>query len=303
MNAARRTDEGRASGARRITPALLKAWPLPDPSGGTSKEDRGRVMVIGGSRQIPGAVLLTGIAALRAGAGKLQVATVADAAMSLVMSLPEARVIGRPSDRAGAIRDLDGDATHCVRTAHSVVVGPGMDRSAATQRVVRAVIANAQGTIVLDAGALDALALAAFRRRRSAGVAMVLTPHAGEMAALLDTDEDTVMANAETIAREFAQAWNVVLALKGPTTWIAAADGRMWVNTAGSVGLGTSGSGDVLAGVIAGLAARGATPEQAAVWGVSLHARAGARLSRRHGQVGFLAREISGEIPALMHGL
>ncbi|WP_425480728.1 NAD(P)H-hydrate dehydratase [Luteimonas yindakuii] len=276
---------------------------MPDPSGGTSKEDRGRVMVIGGSRQIPGAVLLTGIAALRAGAGKLQVATVADAAMSLVMSLPEARVIGLPATRTGAIRDLDSDATRSVGTAHAAVVGPGMDRSTATQRVARTVIANAQSTVVLDAGALDAMALAAFRRRRSAGVAMVLTPHAGEMAALLDTDEDTVMANGETIAREFAQAWNVVLALKGPTTWIAAPDGRMWVNTAGSVGLGTSGSGDVLAGVIAGLAARGATPEQAAVWGVSLHARAGARLSRRHGQVGFLAREISGEIPALMHGL
>lgn len=305
MSAARRAGGGRTKStvAHRITPALLKAWPLPDPSGGTSKEDRGRVMVIGGSRQIPGAVLLTGIAALRAGAGKLQVATVADAAMSLVMSLPEARVIGLPTTRTGSIRELDSDATRSVRESHAVVVGPGMDRATATQRVARDVIANVQRTLVLDAGALDATALTAFRRRRSANVAMVMTPHAREMAALLETDEDTIMANAEAIAREYAQAWNVVLALKGPTTWIAAPDGRIWVNTAGSVGLGTSGSGDVLAGVIAGLAARGASAEQAAVWGVSLHARAGARLSRRHGQVGFLAREISGEIPALMHGL
>lgn len=296
---------GRGQGAavRRITPALLKAWPLPDPAGGSSKEDRGRVLVVGGSRQVPGAVLLTGIAALRAGAGKLQVATVADAAMSLVMSLPEARVMGLPVDRRGLIRDLDADATRSVQHADAVVVGPGMTGAASTRRVAKAVIANARGTIVLDAGALDASAIAAFRRRRSTGVSMVMTPHAGEMAGLLGSDDDTVRANGEAIAREYAQAWNVVLALKGPTTWIAAPDGRIWVNTAGSVGLGTSGSGDVLAGVIAGLAARGASAEQAAVWGVSLHARAGARLSRRHGQVGFLAREISGEIPALMHGL
>ena len=109
--------------------------------------------------------------------------------------------------------------------------------------------------------------------------------------------------DAQTIARDHARDWGVVLVLKGPTTTIAAPDGRLWVNTAGSAGLGTSGSGDVLAGLIAGLVARGAAPEQAAAWGVHLHARAGARLSRRVGLVGFLAREIGDEIPALMQRL
>src|SRR5690606_6460560 len=79
--------------------------------------------------------------------------------------------------------------------------------------------------------------------------------------------------------------------------------GRLWINTGGSPGLGTSGSGDVLAGVIAGLAAHGATPEQAAAWGVHLHAQAGARLSHRFGEVGFLAREIAGEVTMLMQDL
>ena len=78
------------------------------------------------------------------------------------------------------------------------------------------------------------------------------------------------------------------------------ADGRVWIHDGGSVGLGTSGSGDVLAGVIAGLAARGARPEQAAVWGVWLHGKAGNALSKRQGMIGFLAREIPGEIPALL---
>jgi len=88
--------------------------------------------------------------------------------------------------------------------------------------------------------------------------------------------------------------------MKGSITYVASADGRVWIHEGGSVGLGTSGSGDVLAGVIAGLAARGARPEQAAVWGVWLHGRAGKALSRQQGVIGFLAREIPGLIPGLL---
>lgn len=286
--------------ARRITPRLLQAWPLPDPSEGGGKEDRGRVLVIGGSAQVPGAVLLAGVAALRAGAGKLQVATAARAALPLAIALPEAKVIGLREDRQGAIRELGGEAARHARHADAVLVGPGMDPTAATRRVVDGVVAAAHCTLVLDAGALHPAATRASARRDGAA-AMIMTPHAGEMAAMLGTDEAAIAAAPDAIAREFARDRGVVLALKGPTTYVAAPDGRLWVNRAGSCGLGTSGSGDVLAGLIAGLAARGAAPEQAAVWGVHLHARAGARLSRRMGLVGFLAREIGGEIPPLMH--
>jgi ADP-dependent NAD(P)H-hydrate dehydratase len=304
MSAPRKTPRKAAAKptARRITARLLQSWPLPDPNDGDSKEDRGRVLVIGGSVQIPGAALLAGIAALRAGAGKLQVATAAEAALSLAIALPEAKVIGLRTDRHGAIRDLGSEATRDARDADAVLVGPGMDPTAATRRIVDHVIAATCCTLVLDAGALHRSATRAFKRR-DVKAAMIMTPHIGEMAAMLDTDEATIAAAPDAIAREFAQAWGVVLALKGPTTYIAAPDGSVWINTAGSCGLGTSGSGDVLAGLIAGLAARGASAEQAAVWAVHLHAQAGARLSRRLGLVGFLAREISDEIPALMHAL
>lgn len=301
MSAARSRARAAATGepARRIDAALLRAWPLPDPRTSSSKEDRGRVLVIGGSVQIPGAAMLAGIAALRAGAGKLQVATAEPAALPMAIALPEAKVMGLPSDTTGRIRALGQTGAQAARHAGAVLVGPGMDCTAPTRRVAAAVLASAQATVVLDAGALDLATLRSQGRRRGQA-ALVLTPHAGEMAALLETDEAAIEAEPARIARECAQAWGVVLALKGATTYIAAPDGRMWVNTAGSVGLGTSGSGDVLAGLITGLAARGATPEQAAVWGVHLHAKAGARLSRRLGLVGFLAREISGEIPGLM---
>jgi NAD(P)H-hydrate repair Nnr-like enzyme with NAD(P)H-hydrate dehydratase domain len=94
-----------------------------------------------------------------------------------------------------------------------------------------------------------------------------------------------------------------VIALKGRETFIAAPTGKTYSNRAGNVGLATSGSGDTLSGIIAGLAARGAEPLQAAVWGVYLHARAGDRLARRMGRLGFLARELLAEIPALMSEL
>ncbi|MEN5116780.1 NAD(P)H-hydrate dehydratase [Luteimonas sp. TWI662] len=292
----------RRPAVRRLTAPLLRAWPLPDPSAGESKEDRGRVLAIGGSVQVPGAVLLAGLAALRAGAGKLQVATVAEAALPLAIAMPEAKVMGLPGTRHGAIRDLGRDVVDAVCSAGAVLVGPGMDCTTATRRVVAAVLEAAACPVVLDAGALQSDVVRAVRRRAGQG-ATIMTPHIGEMAGMLDTDADAISADAQAVARDHARDWNVVLVLKGPTTTIAAPDGRIWINTTGSAGLGTSGSGDVLAGLIAGLLARGAAPEQAAAWGVHLHARAGARLSRRRGLVGFLAREIGDEIPALMQRL
>ena len=94
-----------------------------------------------------------------------------------------------------------------------------------------------------------------------------------------------------------------MVALKGATTHIAAPDGRLWRHDGGNVGLASSGSGDTLSGIIAGLAARGAPLEQACAWGVALHARAGERLAQRIGPLGYLAREIAGEVPALLHEL
>jgi NAD(P)H-hydrate repair Nnr-like enzyme with NAD(P)H-hydrate dehydratase domain len=91
--------------------------------------------------------------------------------------------------------------------------------------------------------------------------------------------------------------------MKGSTTFIAAPEGEVWRHDGGNAGLGTSGSGDTLAGIIVGLAARGAPLEQAGAWGVALHARAGVRLAERFGPLGYLAREIAAEIPALMHAL
>jgi ADP-dependent NAD(P)H-hydrate dehydratase len=131
-------------------------------------------------------------------------------------------------------------------------------------------------------------------------VPVLVTPHAGEMAHLTGIAKDAICAAPDRHALDAALRWNAVVALKGARTVIAAPGGERWQHEGGNVGLATSGSGDVLAGVIAGLAARGAALAQAAAWGVALHARAGERLAERLGKLGYLARELCDCIPALL---
>jgi ADP-dependent NAD(P)H-hydrate dehydratase len=168
-------------------------------------------------------------------------------------------------------------------------------------RLMKGLLPRIEGAmVILDAGALVCLkdnvrCLAGLNRR------VVLTPHAGEMAMLTGTDESRVTDEPVRLAREMARELNAVVALKGAETFIAAPDSsRVYCNRTGNVGLATSGSGDTLSGIIAGLAARGATPLQAAAWGVYLHGRAGDRLARKVGRLGYLARELPDEIPKLM---
>ncbi|HYC55361.1 MAG TPA: NAD(P)H-hydrate dehydratase [Candidatus Binatia bacterium] len=287
----------KASKPKKLTDAVLRAWPLPDPRDGRSKEDRGRVLIVSGSREIPGAALLVGHAALHAGAGKVQLAVVADAAVAVGVAMPEARVLPVRADRSGQIAATSDELDALISAAGAVVIGPGMQTTPATRRVVKKVMSLARGTLVLDASAIES------HRERTGATARILTPHCGEMASLIGKDRDGIEADVEGHATGFAKSSGAVVVLKGPTTCIATPAGRMWIHTGGNVGLGTAGSGDVLSGIIAGLAARGADAEQAAAWGVFLHGRAGEVLARRHGIVGYLARQLSAEVPAIMAAL
>lgn len=277
-----------------VDATLLRQWPLPDPDATRSKEDRGRVLVVGGSPTVPGAALLAGEAALRAGAGKLQMGVPASVAPALGLALPEAKVMPLPMSSAGAC-----GATLLLEAASArsdaLLVGPGMDDTPELHALVTKLAAVFDGTAVADAGALGA-----FGRPHGFRAVPVLTPHAGEMASLANIALEDVQARPAEVARRFATRAGVIVVLKGPETWIAAPDGRLWRHTGGCSGLGTSGSGDVLAGLIAGLVARGAPAEQAAAWGVFVHGQAGEALARSVGRVGFLAREVSREVPRLL---
>ncbi|NIA57826.1 NAD(P)H-hydrate dehydratase [Massilia sp. TW-1] len=290
---------------RDVDTSLLRAWPLPVPSNDADKEGRGHVLVLGGSREMPGAVILAATAALRAGAGKLTIATGRSVAQLVALAIPESRVLGLAENDAGgftveAVAALDPLADKI----SAILIGPGMQDEAATARLVHALLPRLDGTetkVLLDAEAMGAVlhppaGAPPFRF----AVPVLLTPHAGEMAHLTGIDKDDVCAAPDRHAQDAAQRWNAVVALKGARTVIAAPDGDAWQHEGGNVGLATSGSGDVLAGVIAGLAARGAELAQAAAWGVALHARAGERLAERFGTLGYLARELCDDIPSLL---
>ncbi len=289
----------------RITPDRLRGMALPHPGDGADKDGRGRVLVVGGSLEVPGALLLAGTAALRAGAGKLQMATCRSIAPQLGLAVPEALVAGLPETTGGGIApEAADDLCKRAERCNAVLIGPGMMDADAVAALTAKVVAGLEGgepgpTLVVDAEALiglDSLRAALCRRKGRT----IITPHAGEMAGLLKVSRESIESDPAAAARRVADEYQIVVALKGACTCIAEPGGPLWRYEDGNVGLATSGSGDTLAGVIAGLAARGAEPAQAVAWGVFLHGEAGNRLAARRGTLGFLARELLAEIPPIM---
>jgi hydroxyethylthiazole kinase-like uncharacterized protein yjeF len=255
---------------------------------------------------VAGAVLLAGVAALRVGAGKLQLATVSSAAAALGMAVPESLVVALPASRAGEIagsRAHQALGEHAER-ADALLVGPGMASERSAHALVAPLVRRLSGRaiLVLDAAAILALTLDETMLEELDGRA-VLTPHAGEMASLLGIDKDAVEREPADVARAAAKRFGAVVALKGAETHVAAPSGELYRYAGGSVGLATSGSGDTLAGVVTGLAARGASAITATVWATYLHGAAGRSLARRVGPIGFLARELLDELPPLLRRL
>lgn len=280
------------SAPEALDAAWMRRHALPAPGDG-GKEARGRVLVVGGGVELVGAAMLAGVAALRAGAGKLQVAVAEAAVAPLSVALPEARVLGLPKDRHGAsARSVDVLADHASR-CDALLIGPGMMDD--SEGLAAALLARATDqAIVLDAGALDAVRATAPRS------GLVLTPNAGEMARLLAWDKSKVDQDPLAAGREAVARFQAVVVMKGAETYVASPNGQAGRYAGGGPGLGVSGSGDVLGGLIAGLLARGVSPFEAAAWGVFLHGEAGARLASKIGKLGYLAREIADEAPSIL---
>ena len=288
--------------AEAVTPALLRAWPLPD--GGSGKDDRGSVLVIGGARKTPGAALLAGVAALRAGAGRLTLAVAESVAVPLAIALPEAGVLGLLETTAGTVvgsaaRSLAAE----LETADAVLVGPGLDDKDQTTALLRELLKATPGSpqcIVLDAFALASVPELEAELAPWAG-RLILTPNITEAGILLGREVEDLHRQLPQVADKYRAVVTCQGVIAEPRSSRAAASGAgLWEITTGHSGLGTSGSGDVLSGAITGLRARGTGNAQAACWGTHLHAAAGDRLASRLGGLGYLARELTDELPPLM---
>jgi len=277
----------------------LDAHPLPSAGSDTDKDARGVVLAAGGSESVPGALLLTGEAALRSGAGKVQLATVDRAALLLGLQMPEAATFSLPTNANGELAGAAGTAlAYRLDQCGALIVGPGMGPDADAAGLLEALIAHPpeQGSLLLDAAMIPAAQKfenhpSPWRERR------VLTPHLGEMAELMGCAEADVTPE---LAGEAAERFGATVVLKSSETWIAEPGMEMLHYAGGGPGLATAGSGDVLAGIIGGMLARGASAFTAAGWGVWLHGEAGKRLAARDGPLGFLARELPPLVPALL---
>ena len=289
---------------KKIDAAYLAVNPLPVHGEGDDKHSRGRVLVIAGSVAVPGAALLAGLGALRSGAGILQIATCKSIASHLGMAMPEAMVVGCRETSAGEI-DPSNSARlmDLAKEADAVLLGPGLIDEVPVAELCSEILGGAtEPVFILDASAFTSLRrrdnAAPVRRRR-----MIATPHSGEMARFLQIGKDEVEADPGAAARSAAGMLDAVVAMKGGRTHVVSPRGDALFFDHGPIALGTSGSGDVLAGIMAGLAARGASPLVATAWAVYLHGEAGRDWVERNGQLGLLAREIPNHIPRLMQSM
>jgi ADP-dependent NAD(P)H-hydrate dehydratase len=283
------------SQAKPLNRTALRTHLLPPVIDG-DKESKGRLLILAGSRETPGAALLAGTASMRAGAGKLCVGTGQSAALCIGVGMPEAKVVALPEGKDGG---LDASTlpriTELAADSDAVVAGPGMVANGIGRAIASAVLAS-DARVAFDAALLHELEPPARKRTQ----VPILLPHSGELAALLDRDEEDIERDPIGCGLRAADRYGAIVLVKGVTSHVVTPDGNVWSYASGAPGLGVSGSGDVLAGIVGGLLARGAEPLHALLWAVWLHGEAGARLIKKIGPIGFLARAIASEIPALL---
>ncbi|GAB4251096.1 NAD(P)H-hydrate dehydratase [Deferrisoma sp.] len=252
----------------------------------------GHVWVVGGSRGKTGAPGLAAVGALRAGAGLATVAS--PGGLGIEARLP-LEVMTHPVDEgpdwpAGAWETLAGEP------ADAWVVGPGLGTGENAGRLVGALLERAESPCVVDADALNLLAAAGTPRL---GPDRVLTPHPGEAARLLGRSTAEVQADRVGAAKALVERTGAVVVLKGAGTLVAAPGERVWLVAAGNPGMATAGTGDVLAGVIGALLARGLAPSDAARLGAWVHAAAGDAAAAA-GVEGRMAGDLLARLPEAM---
>ncbi len=265
---------------------------LPRRARGGHKGTYGKVLAVAGSRGMSGAAVLCGRAALRGGAGVVQVATPIDVQAVVAAAYPGYTTFGFRTGGGGA-----AEVVELARGADVLAVGPGLGRDDATGAFVRDVFARATGaTVVLDADGL--FAVSPFRHEFGSPTStFVMTPHPGEFARLTGNPAPRTDGEREEQAVAFAKRFGGVLLLKGSTTVVT--DGvQLSFNTTGNPGMATGGSGDVLTGVIAALVGQGLGAFDAAVLGAWVHGRAGDLGAAVLGQTALTATDVLDYLPA-----
>lgn len=288
-----------------LTPSWMKAHLPPRPAS-ANKGTFGRVMVVAGSANYTGAAYLACMGAVRSGAGLVTLATARSLHPILATKLNEATHLPLPEVEPGIVgpeaRDilLKGLADY-----HALLVGCGLGQNRATTDFIRALLLKKGGQLpplILDADALNALAQMPNWWLRLESPA-ILTPHPGEMARMLNTTVAQVQADRIEVAQQAARRWQATVVLKGAYTVIAAPDGSTHLSPFANPGLASAGTGDVLAGAIAGFLAQGLAPPEAADCGVYIHGAAGEMVREQMGDAGMIASDLLPRLPQVIKQL
>lgn len=286
-----------AGGAGLISERVLELVP-PRPRDG-SKFTSGTVVVAGGSTGLTGAPTLAALAAMRTGAGYVQLAVPASAEMVFELKLTESMTHPLPERDGGHVAAGAGRVAELAERAGAVVLGPGIGRGDGALAFARETARTAGAPLVIDADGLNAHA-GRLEDLRERPAPTVLTPHAGELARLLDTDSADVGAHRLACARAAAQRSGCVVLLKGDDTIVAVPGGPVAVSRGATPALATAGTGDVLSGVIGTFLAKGLGAFEAAAAGALAHARAGREAAARHGPDHVIAGDVIDALPAAL---
>jgi NAD(P)H-hydrate epimerase len=277
-----------------MTLQRVTSLPSPPPREDDShKGTFGRVLIVAGSRGMAGAASLTGLGALRGGAGLVYLAV--PAGIANTVSAVEPSYLTHPLEE-----DADGRIAADPREEpfptlldgkDALAVGPGLGQSRNVSKLVTRLYERFTGPAVFDADALNAIAKAPKSLAKPGGP-RVLTPHPGEFARLIDSDVKTVEADREGLAAKFAAEHDVVLLLKGHRTIITDGE-RLAINETGNSGMATGGCGDVLTGLIAALLGQKMEPFEAAQFGAHLHGLAGDIAAEELSKPGLIASDVA----------
>jgi NAD(P)H-hydrate epimerase len=268
---------------------------IPARAADSHKGDFGRVLVIAGSVGRTGAAHLTALGALKSGAGLVTIATPRSCVATVAAMMPEYMTEGLEETAAGTIDFSAVDRVLDLK-ADIIAIGPGLGQDPSTAAFVQAIVERAGAPLVLDADALNAFTGDPERLTGRDGVDVIITPHPGEMARLLNLSIEQVQADRLEHAREFAAARRVHVVLKGHRTIIAGPEGRSFVNLTGNAGMATGGTGDLLTGMIAAWFAQILDPEGACKLAVYLHGTAGDLAEADEGEVALLPSDIAARL-------
>lgn len=278
---------------------MLPRLPKRDPE--SHKGDFGRVLLIGGSRGMAGSIALSGMAALRSGAGLVTLAVPEVCLDAVAVHEPSYMTLPLPADTEGRLSAAALDElTERIDQFDAVALGPGLGRSPGLDDLVARLYAESKAPLVCDADGLNSLA-AQPAVLRGPGGPRVLTPHPGEFRRLVGID-DLAPAEMPQHARRLAREASAIVLLKGHRTLVT--DGADdWRNETGNPGMATGGAGDVLTGVIAALLGQGLTARDAARLGAHVHGRAGDLAAEELGMVGMIASDVARRLPAAFQEL